>query len=106
LLAPLLAEKSQQWNRYMYLSTSLFDMRKFDISDKYFNKAMALSMWNYGYFKRGCSYASIGEQDRAFANLFLAVENGFNDKQYFEGDAQLLPLKNTKPWQELTAKLK
>ena len=106
LLAPLLAEKSQQWNRYMHLSTSLFDMRKFDISDKYFKKAMAVSMWHYGYFKRGCSYARIGEQDRAFENLFLAVENGFNDKQHFESNAQLLRLKNTKPWQELTAKLK
>ena len=106
LLAPLLADKAQEWNRSIYLSSSLFDMQMFDVSDDYFKKAMTVNMWSYGYFKRGCSYASLGEQDRAFENLLLAAENGFTDQQHFESQPELQSLKSNSRWPHLRSRLK
>jgi hypothetical protein len=106
LLAPLLSDPNQKWNRYMWLSNSLMDIGKYDLSDEYFKNAMSVNMWSFGYFKRACAYASMGEYERAFESLSHAINNGFHDKQSFESNASLAPLRSQSGWRHIAAKLK
>ncbi len=101
----LLTKGKDQWNNYISVSSSLFDLGLFNESDSYFNQAMSITMWNYGYYKRGASYTLIGDTKRAFENLNRAVDNGFMNREHFETDPELESLKSDGDWKKLMARL-
>lgn len=105
ILNQLLSAGKDQWNRFMSVSSSLFDLGLFDESDSYFSQAMSISMWNFGYYKRGASYASIGDTKRAFENLHKAIDNGFTNREQFETDIALESLKSDARWKEVMTSL-
>ncbi len=101
LLDSLLIEKDQLYNRYTFISNSLFDMADYTNSDYYFDKAMAVNMWSFGYFRRAREYALIKENNLAYGQLGLAIKNGFTDRQHFENEAAFAPLKGSEQWKTL-----
>ena len=105
LLTPLLAEGNEQWNRHIQLAASLFDIGLFQESDTYFEKAMQLSPWAYGFYKRGVDYTSLGENERAFHSLNRAVDLGFASRPHFEADSALKFLHADRRWKTLTKRL-
>jgi len=106
LLAPILVEGNQLQDRYLYLSGSLLDMKKFEMSDEYFEKGMAIAPNSFFYFKRARAYAQIGEKDRALATLNKSADLGFNKRKDYEDDADLESLKSDARWTILLTKLK
>jgi len=106
LLAPILIEGVQQWTRYKQLAISTFEMGKFNISDDYFEKTMAIESDQNEYYNRACAYALIGNKDKAFALLNSAIEKGFNTKTEYEVDGDLTTLRHDVRWNELLKKLK
>ncbi len=105
LLAPMFLDKDQFYNRYNYIANSLFDMAQYATSDIYFNKAMNINMWSYGYFRRAREYALLKEYDLAYAQLTMAIENGFIDRPSFESEAAFAPLLGSDKWQVLMDQL-
>jgi Tol biopolymer transport system component len=107
ILAPILADKDQLRERYIYLSGSLLDMRKLKASDEYFEKAMAISPSSFPYYNRGSTLARMGEKDKAFEALNKAADHGgYSVKKDYEDDANLQSLKSDPRWQALIKKLK
>ena len=106
LLRPLLTVGDQQFNRYKYLAGALLEMGKFEMSDDFFEKAMAIRSNYFEYYRRACAYALAGAKDRAFDNLNKAVELGYTSRQEFEQDEELEPLRPDARWQQLIANLK
>ncbi len=105
ILDQLLSAGKDQWNRLMSLSSSLFDLGLFDESDSYFSQAMSITMWDFGYYKRGATYASIGDTKRAFENLHKAIDNGFTNKEQFETDIALESLRSDVQWKGVMTRL-
>jgi hypothetical protein len=58
------------------------------------------------YYNLACSYALANNSDRAFKFLDKALAFGYNEKQQYEADTDLVSIRNDKRWKELTAKLK
>jgi hypothetical protein len=106
LLAPVITTGEPMQQRYFYLSNSLLDMEKFDWSDEYFEKAMAINAHGVFWYNRACGYTHIGQKDRAFAALDKALALGFSDKKQYTEDIDLIPLQTDKRWQQLLLKLK
>ena len=105
LLEPILIEGDQLRQQYIYLSTALLEMDKFDISDDYFEKAMAIHASAFPYFNRGRAYAKIGQKDQAFAALNRAVELGIKVRKEYEDNIDLIKLKSDPRWKILTEKM-
>ncbi|HEX6893131.1 MAG TPA: hypothetical protein VF141_20620, partial [Chryseolinea sp.] len=105
ILVPILVEGDQLRERYIYLSRALLDMARFDISDEYFEKAMAIHASPAPYFNRGCAFAKMGEIDKAFVALNKAVELGMGVKKEYEDNADLTNLKKDPRWKELMEKI-
>ena len=53
-----------------------------------------------------CAYADVGEVDRALEALDRAVGTGRGNRQWFENDADLDPLRSTPRFQEILSRLK
>jgi hypothetical protein len=58
------------------------------------------------YYNLACSYALANNSDVAFKFLDKALAFGYNSKQQYENDTDLVSIRNDKRWKELTAKLK
>jgi hypothetical protein len=58
------------------------------------------------YYNLACSYALANKSDGAFKFLDKALAFGYNEKQQYENDTDLVSIRNDKRWKELTAKLK
>ncbi len=58
------------------------------------------------YYNLACSYALANNSDGAFMFLDKALAYGYNSKQQYENDTDLVSIRNDKRWKELTAKLK
>ncbi|QHT68283.1 hypothetical protein GXP67_17370 [Rhodocytophaga rosea] len=101
LLAPLLQESARLRDRYMYLSNSLLDMKKFNLSDAYFEKAIAIHSNGYEYLRRARKLAHIGEKDKALEHLYKAVALGLNARQEFQNDPDLVSLQSDVRFQKL-----
>jgi WD40-like Beta Propeller Repeat len=107
ILTPLLQDESQLRERYIYISRALLDMRKYTLSDDYFEKAMAIFPSSFPYYHRGCAYAQAGEKERAFAALHKAVDyGGYNLRKDYEADSRLDNLKLDSRWKKLVARLR
>lgn len=107
ILAPILVDKDQLRDRYIYLSGSLLDMGKLKTSDEYFEKAMAIFPSSFPYYSRASALARMGEKDKAFEALDKAVEHGgHNIKKDYETDASLDSLKSDPRWKLLLEKLR
>ncbi len=107
ILAPILADKDQLRERYIYLSGSLLEMGKLKSSDEYFEKAMAIFPSSFPYYNRASTLALLGEKDKAFDALDKAVEHGgYSVKKDYESDVNLQSLKADPRWQILLKKLK
>jgi len=107
LLLPILGQGDQQRDRLLYLSASLLDMRRLDISDIYFDKAMQLGAGSFPYYQRACALARIGEKDRAFTALEKAVDlGGFNVRKEYENEDAFHSLHADERWAKLLEKLK
>jgi tetratricopeptide (TPR) repeat protein len=106
LLAPILVDADQLRERYIYLSFALLEMQKFETSDDYFEKAMAIHASPFPYYRRGCAYAKIDQKDRAFASLSKAVDLGINARREYQNNPDLAGLKNDSRWQTLIEKIK
>ena len=101
LLEPILVEGDQLRERYIYLSSALVDMEKFEVSDSYFEKAMLIHASPFPYFRRGCAYARIGQKERAFVALEKAVDLGMGPRKEFEDNLDLASLKSDGRWKRL-----
>ncbi len=105
LLAPILVEDDQLRERYIYLSFALLEMEKFETSDDYFEKAMAIHASPFPYYRRGCAFAGVGLKDRAFPALEKAVELGMGPKKEYEDNPDLASLKSDTRWKKLMEKV-
>jgi hypothetical protein len=106
LLAPVVATSTDVQHRYFELTNGLFEMGKFDLSDVYFGKAMAIQPNGLQYYNRACGYAHLDETDRVFDLLNKAADNGYNSRQQYENDTDLRAVKTDKRFRELLKKLK
>jgi tetratricopeptide (TPR) repeat protein len=106
LLLPVTTTGEQMRQRYFYLSEALLDMQKFDQSDAYFEKAMAINEHAGFWYNRACGYTHIGQKNRAFAALDKALSLGFNNRKQYTEDTDLIPLHTDKRWQQLLLRLK
>lgn len=106
LLEPVLTPGNLQRERYKYLSNALLDMKMYGASDDYFAKAMAIQSNRFEYHRRARAYALIHEKDKAFENVYKAVELGQTSKEEFESDEDLANLKTDARWKALMEKLK
>lgn len=105
LVDPILIEGNQLRQRYMHLSNGLLDMKRFDLSEVYFNKAMAVHSIHYDHLRRARKYTAMSETDKAFEHLNQAIALGLNSKNEFEGDPDLESLKSDSRWEVLLQKL-
>jgi len=105
LLATISMEGEQLRQQYIYLSTALLDMERFDVSDDYFEVAMAIHASPFPYFRRGCAFARIGEKDRAFRALEKAAELGMGPRRQYEDMPELKVLENDARWKQLMEKV-
>jgi hypothetical protein len=105
LLKPVLVQENQLRENYLHLSNALFEMSRFELSDEYFEKAMALGSHGVFWYNRACGYAHIGRKDNAFYGLYKAVGLGYNSRRAYEGDPDLEPLKTDTRWKALLEKL-
>ena len=107
ILAPVLVDKDQLRERYIYLSNSLLEMGKLKLSDEYFDKAMDIFSSSFPYFHRARALAKMGEKERAFLALGKAVEyGGINSRKEFEADPDFQSLHGDTKWKLLMQKLK
>jgi hypothetical protein len=106
LLAPVLSGSADMRQRYLELSTALFEMHKFDSSDEYFGKAMAIEANGLQYYNRACDYAHLGETVRVFENLNKAADLGYNSRQQYKDDPDLAGVRQDKRYRTLMQKLK
>jgi|WetSurMetagenome_2_1015567.scaffolds.fasta_scaffold80713_2 RimJ/RimL family protein N-acetyltransferase len=58
-------------------------------------------VWNWVYFRAGCSAAQLGEIENAFQLLNKAVEKRFKDRDAFEKSSDLDMLRNLEDWKAL-----
>ena len=58
------------------------------------------------YYNLACSYALANNSDGAFKFLNKALAFGYNAKDQYENDTDLVSIRNDKRWKELSAKLK
>ena len=105
LLASVLVAGNKLYDDYRLVAQQLFDMRMFDKSDYYFDKAMSVSPIGYHSFQRGNALAKIGEDDRAFRALNKAVDYGFAAKDMFENSEDLVHLRADRRWKSLMERL-
>jgi hypothetical protein len=106
ILSPLLLPGNQLRERYIYLSNSLLDMGKLNLSDGYFEKAMAISPGSFPYYDRACALAQIGENERAIKALNKAADLGYITRKDYESNACFESLKADSGWTLLIDKLK
>jgi hypothetical protein len=106
LLSSVLAEGEQQRDRYIHLSNELLEMRMFQKSNRYFEKAMAIHSNMYDYYRRAQAYALVGEKDKAIDHLQKAVDRGYTSRQDIENEKSFMQLRSDARWQKLLAKLK
>ncbi len=102
------AVQSGQLNRYHYLNLgrSLYYVRDFKASAKYYGLALQVEPTGQDFYNQACSFALANEKDHAFESLNKAVENGFNSKQQFEGDEDLVSLRADPRYKVLLEKLR
>jgi Tol biopolymer transport system component len=93
-------------DQFFYLAQALFAMSKFEESDMYFDKAMAIYTNLETVYHRGQSYAKVNQNERAFRYLYWAAEQGYNSRQQYESDPDLRSLKSDNRWKQLLEKLK
>ena len=105
LLEPILVDGDQLREKYIYLSSALLDMEKFDASEDFFEKAMAIHASPFPYFRRGCAYARIGQKDRAFPLLEKAFETGMRLSKEYEDNPDLASLAPDPRWKKLMDKM-
>ena len=105
LLAPILVEGDPLRERYIYLSFALLEMEKFETSEDYFEKAMAIHASPFPYYRRGCALARAGLDDRAFPALEKAAELGMGPRKQYEDNPDLASLKSDTRWKKLMDKV-
>ncbi|HMJ70267.1 MAG TPA: tetratricopeptide repeat protein [Cyclobacteriaceae bacterium] len=106
LLAPVFSGAADLRHRYLELTNALYEMGKFDASDEYFGKAMAIDGNGVQYYNRACGYAHLGETVRVFDNLNKAADLGYNSREQYENDQDLAAIKSDKRFRTLMGKLK
>ncbi len=106
MLAPILGEGEQLHERNLYMAKALLDMRLFDRSDEYFERAMTVSPASYPYYDRARTYARLGEKDKAFAALEKTAAFGNNSRTEFEDDPALAALKSDPRWKTFLESVK
>lgn len=60
----------------------------------------------WAYLNAACANAMLGAREKAFDNLYQAVDRGFADPQHLAAVECLKPLKDTQEWAELIEKLR
>ena len=71
-----------------------------------YNKQLSLNLNNSDvYYNLACLYSLYNKKDEAFANLRLAIENGFSDKKWIQSDFDLDNIRNTKEFDNLLNQL-
>lgn len=105
LLEKLVEQGDQAMRRSLDLANSLFEMKKFEPSDRYFERAMAIHPNAVAWYNRACGYTHIGQKDRAFLALDNAVSLGYKKKSDYEADPDLVPLQSDRRWKTLVEKL-
>jgi hypothetical protein len=106
VLAPVFAESTDPAQRYLEISGPLYEMGRFDISDQYFEKAMAIAPSGLQYYNRACGYAHHGDTRRVFEFLNKAADNGYSSKQQYENDTDLAGVRSDSRYKKLLGKLK
>ncbi|HMJ68592.1 MAG TPA: tetratricopeptide repeat protein [Cyclobacteriaceae bacterium] len=91
---------------YGYVARHLMGLRSTIDLIPYLERAAELGGHPTDYYNLGCLYALKGEKEKAFTNLFKAVEKGFNTRKDYEEDEDLAALRSDKRWIELEGKLR
>jgi tetratricopeptide (TPR) repeat protein len=105
LLEPVLNNKDQRYFYLNYMADELFSMGLYATSDSLFEKAYLINKSRVAHYNRACTYALIGNKDKAFELLNKAIDNGFTYKNDYETDTDLVSLKTDSRWNELMQKL-
>jgi hypothetical protein len=57
------------------------------------------------HYDAACCHAQAGNRDAAFAQLDLAIDDGFRDRAHLDSDTDLAPLHTDPRWQRVSARL-
>ncbi len=84
----------------------LTSLGKYDLALDYFNRALERQKDPALFYEIARVYVKLNQYDQAFEFLEKAVAGGYNNKNQFEKDQELAPLKSEKRWKDLISKLK
>ena len=85
----------------------LFHQGDYSGAAGWFEQAFALGAApGWAYLTSACAHAMLGEQERAFQDLYQAVDHGFADPQHLAAVDCLKSLQDTPQWTELIEKLR
>lgn len=98
---------SEVMNRNIFtrLANSLAAVKDYPKSASYFEKALEIEPRGNDFYNLTCIYALLNNKDKAFNNLYKAIENGYNNKQQIESDVDLEVLRNDDRWKAVLEKL-
>lgn len=101
-------EKGVQFGgAYIQLATAQISLNRFDDAVKTYENAMQTGAFPkaVSYYNMACVY-SLGKQtDKAFAMLNKAIDEGFTNRQTFETDTDLAPIRSDARFQQVLARL-
>jgi tetratricopeptide (TPR) repeat protein len=91
---------------YGYIARHLLSFRNTIDLIPYLERSIELGPHSSDYYNLGCLYALKGEKDKAFTNLFKAIENGVNTKKDYDEDEDLASLRSDQRWADIQTKLR
>lgn len=99
-------ENGQTYSKLSSKADSLYRVKDFENSAKYYEKAFEIQIGNSSdYYNAACSWALAGNKEKAFKNLNLAVDKGWLYLDHTQKDSDLVSLHNEKEWKSTIAKL-
>jgi Flp pilus assembly protein TadD len=92
---------------YIQLATAQIRLNRYDDAVKTYENALQIGVFPkaVAYYNMACVY-SLGKQtDKAFEMLNKAIDEGFTNRQTFETDEDLAPIRSDARFQQLLARL-
>lgn len=84
-------ENGQTYSKLTSKADSLYRVKDFENSAKYYEKAFEIQIGNSSdYYNAACSWALAGNKEKAFKNLNLAVDKGWLYLDHTQKDSDLV----------------
>ncbi|HEX7880440.1 MAG TPA: tetratricopeptide repeat protein [Candidatus Eisenbacteria bacterium] len=97
---------AQDFNTYFQLMLVAMGANKPDLAVQYGTRAVAIfPTQGVAHYNLACAYVRSGNNEAAIASLEAAVRNGFRDRNTFDTDPDMAPLRQDPRYQALVASL-